>query len=278
MKIKDVLKDRSLWLNKRYEVFNYYRQEMIEKTRKDPEWIHFGCGNFFRAFEAVYCDRLLDEGVLEKGVVAVSGRNTDIIDTYYRAFDDLYIAVTIKSDGTINKRVVGSIAESLKISDEERLKEIFAKESLQVASFTITRRGYLINKDNTYFQSIVSCLYHRYQNGGYPLTMSSHDSFEDNGAILKRAVNYWAVKYNDPDFLKYIEEKVSFPTSMIDKMVAPPDKTIGEILKKDGVEDISELDPDFYLNCYCNGEEVEYLFIEDDFRNGRPAWNNVTFF
>ena len=278
MRIRDVLKDRSLWLNKRYEVFNYDRQQMKEKTRKDPEWIHFGCGNLFRAFEALYCDKLLDEGVLEKGVIAVSGRNSDIIDTYYRSFDDLYIAVTIRSDGTINKRIVGSIAESLKIDDEERLKEIFQNANLKVASFTITRRGYLANKNNDYFRQIVSYLYHRYQNGAYPLTMSSHDSFDNNGEILKRAVNYWAVKYDDPDFINYINDKISFPTSMIEKMVPKPERTIGEILKKDGVEDISDLDPDFYLNCYCNGEEVEYLFIEDDFANGRPSWNNVTFF
>ena len=66
MKIKNVIKNKEKWLNSRYEVFSYDRQEMIEKTRKDPEWIHFGCGNLFRAFEAVYCDKLLDEGALEK--------------------------------------------------------------------------------------------------------------------------------------------------------------------------------------------------------------------
>ena len=65
---------------------------------------------------------------------------------------------------------------------------------------------------------------------------------------------------------------------MIDKIVLPPERMIGEILKKDGVEDIRGFDPDFYLNCFCNSEEVEYLYTENDFRNGRPNWTNVNFF
>ena len=278
MKIKNVIKNKEKWLNSRYEVFSYDRQEMIEKTRKDPEWIHFGCGNLFRAFEAAYCDKLLDEGALEKGVIAVSGKDSDIINTYYWALDNMYIAVTLKSDGSISKRVVGSIAESIKIDNVDRIKEIFANENLKVATFTLSKKDYLPSDDNFYFRYIASYLYHRYRNGAYPLTLSSHDDFPDNGKILKEAVVYWVSKYDEPDFEKYIEENVSFPLSMIDKIVLPPERMIGEILKKDGVEDIRGLDPDFYLNCFCNSEEIEYLYTENDFRNGRPNWTNVNFF
>jgi len=277
MKLIDVERQRDLWIEKGYEVFSYDREKMIKETRKDPEWIHFGSGNLFRAFQAVYCDRLLDQGVLDKGIILVGGRSSDLIDRYYRNFSDLYIAVTLKADGNINKRVVGSIGESLKIEDSDRLKEIFAKKSLQVATFTITEKGYRIDEENPYFEAVASLLYHRYQNGAYPLTLSSHDNCSHNGDVLKKAVMHYVKGYQDHSFEDYVETKISFPISMIDKITPRPDRKIAAILKEDGVEDVETLDPKHYLNCFSNAEESEYLVIEDDFRNGKPSWNNVIF-
>ena len=62
---------------------------------------------------------------------------------------------------------------------------------------------------------------------------------------------------------------------MIDKITPRPDKKVAQILKEDGVEDIDDLDPDYYMNCFVNAEESEYLVIEDDFRNGRPDWEKT---
>ena len=275
MKIKDVVKEKEEWLAKGYQVFSYDREKMIKDTMEEPEWIHFGSGNLFRAFQAVFCDKLLDKGILNKGIILVGGRNSELIDRYYRDFDNLHIAVTLKSSGEVEKRVTGSIAESLKIEDEERLKQIFCKSSLKVVTFTITEKGYRIDEENLYFKHITSFLYERYLNGSYPLTMSSHDNCSHNGDVLKKVIMYWAVKYDDQGFIKYLEEKVSFPISMIDKITPRPDKRIAEMLRKDGVEDIDLLPADHYLNCFVNAEESEYLVIEDEFVNGRPQWEEA---
>ena len=277
MRLINVSNEKQEWLSKGYEVFSYDRKKMIEETKADPEWVHFGSGNLFRAFQAVYCDKLLDQGILEKGIILVGGRSSDLIDRYYRAFDNLHIAVTLKVSGEVEKRVVGSIAESLKIEDEKRLKEVFTKKSLKTVTFTITEKGYRIDDENPYFRYIVSFIHERYSNGAYPLTLSSHDNCSHNGDVLKKVIMHWAKKYDDPEFIRYIEEKISFPISMIDKITPRPDARIAEILRKDGVEDVDELDQSFYLNCFSNAEESEYLVIEDDFRNGRPSWNNVIF-
>ena len=275
MKIKNVVKEKEEWLNKGYQVFSYDREKMIRKTKEEPEWIHFGSGNLFRIFQALYCDRLLDKGILDKGIILVGGRNSELIDRYYRNFDNLHIAVTLKADGEVEKRVVGSIAEALKIEDEERLKQIFTSPSLKVVTFTITEKGYRIDDDNHYFEHITSFLYERYINGAHPLTMSSHDNCSHNGDVLKKVIMYWAKKYDDPGFVEYLEEKVSFPIAMIDKITPRPDSRIAELLRKDGVEDIDTLPADHYLNCFVNAEESEYLVIEDDFRNGRPLWEEA---
>ncbi|MBQ6335583.1 MAG: mannitol dehydrogenase family protein [Erysipelotrichaceae bacterium] len=275
MKITDISNEKQLWLDKGYEVFSYDREKMIEKTKAEPEWIHFGAGNLFRAFQAVFCDKLLDAGVLEKGIIAVGGRDSAAIDDYFRKFDNLHIAVTLKGNGDVTKRVVGSIAESLKIEDEERLKELFEKESLKVCSFTVTEKGYVVSENDTdeaFMAKVTALVHHRYLHGGYPLTLNSHDNCSHNGDVLKKAIVFFAKRYSDEGFMNYIEEKVSFPISMIDKITPRPNTKIAQILKDDGVEDLEGLDPNHYMSCFVNAEEAQYLVIEDKFANGRPAW------
>ncbi len=81
MKLKDVLKDRAVWEEKGYSVFSYDRSRMIQATRSEPSWVHFGSGNLFRAFQAVFCDDLLEQGITKTGVIAVSGRDASVVDT-----------------------------------------------------------------------------------------------------------------------------------------------------------------------------------------------------
>lgn len=69
----------------------------------------------------------------------------------YVPHDNLGIVATLKADGTIDKTVVASVAESLPLDSNNesayaRLKEIFTNKSLQMATFTITEKGYsLVN-------------------------------------------------------------------------------------------------------------------------------------
>lgn len=278
MKLVNVVGEKEKWLSKGYEVFSYDREKMIKETKENPEWVHFGVGNLFRAFQAVYCDKLLDQGILTKGITAVGGRDSTAIDDYFRKFDNLHIAITLKGNGDISKRVVGSIAESLKIEDTERLEEIFEKPSLKVASFTVTEKGYVVSESDTneaFMAKVTALLHHRYLNGGYPITLSSHDNCSHNGDVLKKAIVFFAKRYNDESFLKYIEEKVSFPIAMIDKITPRPNIKIAKILEDDGVEEVKELDINHYMNCFVNAEETQYLVIEDKFTNGRPAWEKA---
>ena len=275
MKLTNVVNERNTWLDKGYEVFSYDREKMIKETRTNPEWVHFGAGNLFRAFQAVFCDKLLDEGVLDKGIIAVGGRDSAAIDDYFRRFDDLHIAVTLKGNGDVTKRVVGSIAESLKIEDKERLEEIFEKESLKVCSFTVTEKGYVVSESDTseaFMAKVTDLLHHRYLHGAYPVTLSSHDNCSHNGDVLRKAIYFFAGRYEDEGFLNYLTEKVSFPIAMIDKITPRPNTKIAQILENDGVEDLKDLDPNHYMSCFVNAEEAQYLVIEDKFSNGRPLW------
>ena len=152
MKLNDEgLKNRQWWEEKGYSLPKYDREEVRKATKENPFWIHFGGGNIFRAFQANVVQNLLNDGVLDRGLTVAEGYDYEIIQKMYHPHDDLSILVTLKSTGTIEKTVVGSVMESLELDSNNeqsyaRLREIFGKDSLQMASFTITEKGYsLVN-------------------------------------------------------------------------------------------------------------------------------------
>lgn len=66
------------------------------------------------------------------------------------------MAVTLKEDGSTDKKVLGSLTEAVKAQsaveeDWSRLKTIFASPQLQMVSFTITEKGYALHDANGEF-------------------------------------------------------------------------------------------------------------------------------
>lgn len=297
------LADTKLWEEAGYAIPRFDRDKVTAATKENPFWIHFGSGNIFRAYQANVVQNLLNEGGLGRGLVVAEGFDYEIIEKMNRPHDDYSILVTLKANGEVEKKVVGSVVESLTADSENetdfsRLREIFAKDSLQMVTFTITEKGYsLVNgkgellldveadlrngpdKPKSYIGKVASLLYTRFQSGEKPLAMISMDNCSHNGDKLYHAINTFAKRWEENGkvavgFVTYINsvDKVSFPWTMIDKITPRPDTSVEEILKKDGVE---ELDPiitskNTYVAPFVNAEECEYLVIEDAFPNGRP--------
>lgn len=297
------LKDSKSWEEKGFSLPRYNRNEVRKETKENPFWIHFGSGNLFRAFQANVVQNLLNDKTLDRGIIAAEGFDYEIISKVNRPCDDLSILVTLKSDGNVEKTVVGSIMEALILdsnNDPEfsRLKEIFQKASLQMASFTITEKGYsladgsgtllpLVKSDmeagpirpQSYIGKVTALLYARFLAGQRPLAMVSMDNCSHNGSKLYKAVTAYAKAWcenglADNGFIDYVNnpQKVSFPWTMIDKITPRPDPSVEEILKKDGIHQISPVitGKNSYTAPFVNAEECEYLVIEDWFPNGRP--------
>ena len=212
--------------------------------------------------------------------------------------------MTLKASGAIEKTVIGSIMQSL-ILDSEReeeykaLKKVFANPSLQMASFTITEKGYSLvdAKGNllpsveedfqagplrpaSYLGKVVSLLYERYCKGACPIAMVSMDNCSHNGEKLYAAVTAFAERWvaagkAEEGFLSYVkdEKKVSFPWTMIDKITPRPDPSVEEMLRGDGLQGLDPVitSKKTYVAPFVNAEESEYLVVEDKFPNGRPA-------
>jgi len=297
------LADRKQWEEKGYNLPKFDREAVTAATKENPFWIHFGPGNIFRAFQANVVQNLLNEGLLDRGIVAAEGYDYEIIEKMNHPHDDYNLLVTLKADGNVEKTVIGSVVESLTVDsanekDFGRLIEIFSKDSLQIVSFTITEKGYsLVNgkgeslpgveedfangpkKAMSYMGKVAALLFARYEAGAKPVAMVSMDNCSHNGDKLYAAINTFAEKWAangvaDAGFVSYVNDKskVSFPWSMIDKITPRPDASVEAILKADGIEELEPVitSKNTYVAPFVNAEECEYLVIEDAFPNGKP--------
>ena len=67
------IKDKKAWEEKGYALPKYDRDKVTENTKANPTWIHFGAGNIFRAFQANVVEELLNEGVIDTGLIVAEG-------------------------------------------------------------------------------------------------------------------------------------------------------------------------------------------------------------
>lgn len=197
--------DVQAWADKGYELPKFHLEAVRQKTHDEPTWIHFGAGNIFRAFPAALLQRVLDAGAYDRGVIVAEGFDYEIIDKAYRPYDNMSLLVLLKSDGSIEKRVVASVTESLKAdpqfgADWDRLVEIFRKPSLQMVSFTITEKGYSVSpadlergaEPQLIMGKVTALLYERYQAGALPITVQSMDNCSHNGDKVRSAAMAYA--------------------------------------------------------------------------------------
>ena len=300
----DGIKDRQAWEKAGIKLPGYDVEAVSKKAKDAPGWVHFGIGNIFRVFIGGIADGLLEEGVLDRGITCVETFDYDVIDKIYKPYDNLSLSVILHGDGTREYKVMGALAEAIKAqsSDPEqwnRLKEIFKAKSLQLVSFTITEKGYALQKaDGSWFPFVeadinngpdratgamavlTAMLYERYKAGKYPIALVSMDNCSKNGAKLRESVLTMTEEWKkhgfvEQDFMDYVSDEsiVAFPWTMIDKITPRPSEQIAADLEALGVEDMQPVitGKKTYIAPFVNAEKPQYLVIEDSFPNGRPA-------
>lgn len=304
LNLASITGENEIWWRERGFLLPQFNVAAVrEKTITEPVWIHFGCGNIFRAFPAVSQQKLLDKGVSDKGIIAVSGMSAETVDRTYTPYDDLSIAVTLCADGRIEKRIVADVAKALVLersrsADFEYLKSVFTSDSLQMVTVTITEKGYktldidgkllsAVKADimsgpescSTYMGMLAALCYERYVSGQKPLALVSMDNFSHNGDRLRDAILTFAEGWETQALVKegfaaYLTdtEKVSFPWTMIDKITPMPAQEIEDKLRAVGVENTERIKNarGTYIAPFVNAEAPEYLVIEDSFPAGRP--------
>ena len=281
----------------------------VDAARKagaeQPQWIHFGGGNLYRAFHAEIAQDLLDEGLMDRGVVVAETFSPFTVDNVYKPYGCDSLEVVMRADGTLHERVLASTADAVFANPAKspagyaQLKRYFESPELQLATFTITEKGYGLRDASgklfPYVEKeleegpehaastmgiVCALLLARFEAGATPVAMASTDNFSQNGARFRNAVLTVAEGWHDHghvsrEFVDYVsdEKRVSFPWSMIDRITPNPSPETEEALKEQGFSDLpiekSENAPAFA--GFANTEEAHYLVVEDSFPNGRPA-------
>ena len=250
---------------------------------------HIGVGGFHRAHQAYYTDALMNTGqALDWAICGVGLRAED-----RRARDDLkeqdylFTLFELGDNDDTEVRVIGAIRDMLLAEDgAQALIDKLADPQIRIVSLTITEGGYCIDDSNGEFMAHLPQIQHDLANPQTPktvfgflcaalekrrgagtpaFTLMSCDNLPHNGAVTRKALLAFAA-LRDPGLRDWIEQNVSFPNAMVDR-ITPMTSTAHrlQLADKHGVDD------NWPVVC----EPFVQWVLEDKFVNGRPAWEQV---
>lgn len=267
------------------QVISYhYNREQVK-----PGILHIGVGNFHRAHEEYYTNRLLeDESQQQWGICGAMLLPSD--ERLYKALKkqgNEYTLTVCGRDGKDEVYRIGSLVELIwGIENPEAVMDKIAEKSIRIITLTITEGGYntekatgefMLDDENirhdlqnpqhpkTVFGFVAEGLRRRKANGCGPVTILSCDNLQHNGNTARKSFCTF-FRAQDPDLAAWVEENVTFPNSMVDRITpATRPDDITRLNMKNGTEDEAPV--------YC--EDFVQWVIEDNFIAGRPAWDKV---
>ncbi|MCL2405487.1 MAG: mannitol dehydrogenase family protein [Defluviitaleaceae bacterium] len=262
-------------------------EAMTSRTIKSPTWLHIGAGNIFRIFLAGLQQDLLEACHTDTGIIVYESYDEGIIPASFAPYDNLTLAVSLMADGTVQKRVIASVAEAFS-TDLNRLCQVVSQPGLQLISFTITEKGYAATNicpspsmATTAMEQVTAGLLARYNAGGPPLALVAMDNFAENGTKVANAVieiaKAWHKNNQAPaGFIEYVQAQ-SYPWTMIDKITPSPSPAVADILAAEGFAStaITQTAKHTTVAPFVNAESPQYLVIEDAFPNGRPPFEKT---
>ena len=251
--------------------------------------VHFGVGGFHRAHQAMYLDRLMNEGkALDWGICGVGVLPGDAaMKSVMDAQDCLYTLVLKNPDGTREGRVVGSITEYLLApEDPEAVIAKMASPQTRIVSLTITEGGYNFHHVTgefdaanpavaadlepgavpaTVFGLVTEALLRRREAGVPPFTVMSCDNIQGNGDVARRMFTAFA-DLRDPELGEWMRANVAFPNSMVDRITPVTTDADRDMVAEDfGLEDAWPV----------VSEDFEQWVLEDDFPLGHPPFEEA---
>ena len=248
--------------------------------------VHLGVGAFHRAHQAWYTEQVLNSQSGDWMITGASLRSPRVRDQLAPQ-EGLYTLVQRDGDDR-HYQVIGAIKDIV-VGPEapEKLIHRLADPHTRVVTLTITEKGYCYDGDRDGLQQdnadidadvhnfparpvtaigyLVAALQLRRDTDAGGVTLLSCDNLSHNGRVLKTVVEDFARRV-DPALLNWIADHVTFPSSMVDRIV--PASTEADLAALE--EDLGLADQGAVFT-----EPFSQWVIEKHFARGAPDWQGA---
>jgi len=253
--------------------------------------LHLGLGAFHRAHQLAYLQDLHDAGDMRWACVSGNIR-PDAADPApaLRAQQCAYTLETVSPDGERAWRRITALRDALPWTpDLAELLAVAAQPSTRIVSFTVTEAGYQLDSEGrldsaagevrtaladaragragtSIYSVLAAILRLRRERDAGPLTLLCCDNLRHNGRRVQQAFGDFLALAGDAALAAWVRDNTSFPNTMVDRITPVASPALQERVRAaTGQEDRAAVGAERYIQWV----------IEDDFRNGRPAWENA---
>lgn len=258
---------------------------------KSGRILHLGLGAFHRAHQAVYLQKLKNQGDTgwKLSGTNIRGDMNPLLDALVRQ-SGAYTLETVDPDGNSLYDWITAIDEVIPWeADLATATKVAANPETKIISFTVTEAGYYLlaeggldtsfadlNADldrvrkgeagQTIYGALIGMLRARMQAGAGPITLHNCDNLRHNGDRFREGLRDFASRCGADDVLAWIDANTTCPNSMVDRITPrPPAELKDRVKKATGRDDLAPVTAESFIQWV----------IEDNFAAGRPNWEKV---
>lgn len=244
--------------------------------------IHIGFGAFHRGHQAVYNDVTNQQSKDLWGICEVSMFSS--IEALKS--QDCLFSVVEQSAHQTSTRLVRTVSEALDGCHDgiEAIIQKIADPQIKIVSLTVTEKGYYIDPQTKHLDTqnenvihdlttdklpktviglLVQALKQRMVKNLKGVSVMSCDNIPENGMLTRNAVVGFA-QQKDANLAQWILENVSFPSTMVDRIVPAMQSEEYALIKE-----LTKVDDSVGVVC----EDFSQWVIEDNFIEGKPNWS-----
>jgi D-arabinitol 4-dehydrogenase len=264
-------------------------------TDTHTHWmLHLGLGSFHRAHQAVYLNELHALGDT-RWALAGGNIRPDMAQTIadLQAQDGAYTLETVTPQGIYEYNRITAIKKVVTYDDALTGLVAIAKDaSTRIISFTVTEAGYYLDANeqldlsfadltaditrvkaglagHTIYGALCTLLRARMSACSASeagITLLNCDNLRHNGDRARSGLLQFITLIDDTALATWVQQHTTCPNAMVDRITPRPTPTVAERVKAATGRD----DPASLM-----GESFIQWVIEDNFANGRPAFERV---
>ena len=256
--------------------------------------LHLGLGSFHRAHQAVYLNELHALGDT-RWALAGGNIRPDMTQTIadLQAQDGAYTLETVTPQGVYEYNRITAIKKVVTYDDALTGLIAIAKDaSTRIISFTVTEAGYYLDANeqldlsfadltadiirvkaglagHTIYGALCTLLRARMNACSAAeagITLLNCDNLRHNGDRARSGLLQFITLIDDTALATWVQQHTTCPNAMVDRITPRPTPTVAERVKAATGRD----DPASLM-----GESFIQWVIEDNFANGRPAFERV---